>query len=307
MTAGVTTRAAVPYSVPTEFIAAVRLKTQVGSVMRNLIFHDELPEGEGPIYELTELARVTAYALTEGVDMAQAQQITDAHLEVTPAEYGAQVFLSDLAKNQITRRTNLMRMAGQILGQAFVTKEDCDLISLMDGFSVALGGAATALVPGYIMAAGAAIKGGGQAASTAITAGTQEPGPDPIQGVFTSAQMHAVRKAIALGTLTTAGVAQPRSDLADAVLKGASVGKIGDVNVYLDDNIGKDSSDDAKGGVFSKQALVHIGFAGGPKMEPERDASMRGTELNIVGIYGTGEWKDAWGREMLFDAAAPTS
>jgi hypothetical protein len=274
--------------------------------MRNLIFSDDLPEGEGQIYELTELARVTAYALTEGVDMAQAQQITDAHLEVTPAEYGAQVFISDLAKNQISRRTNLMRMAGQILGNAFITKEDVDLISLMDGFSVALGGAATALVPGYIMAAGAAIKGGGQAAA-AITAGTQEPGPDPIQGVFTSAQMHAVRKAIALGTMTTSGVVQPRSDLADAVLKGASVGKIGDVNVYLDDNIGKDASDDAKGGVFSKQALVHIGFAGGPKMEPERDASMRGTELNIVGIYGTGEWKDAWGREMLFDAAAPTS
>ncbi len=31
------------------------------------------------------------------------------------------------------------------------------------------------------------------------------------------------------------------------------------------------------------------------------------TEMNIVEVYGTGEFKDAWGREMLFDAASATS
>lgn len=306
MAAGVTTKAAVPYSVPTEMIAEVRLKTQVGSVMRNLVFSDNLPEGEGPIYELTELSRATAYALTEGVDMANLQQITDSHLEVTPAEYGAQVFITDLARDQITRKTNLMRMAGQILGNSFITKEDVDLLTLLDGFSVDLGAAARALVPGYIMAAGAAIKGGGQATG-AITSGTQEVAPDPIYGVFTSAQIHSVRKTLALGVTPASSIMGISSEYAGRMLEGAKVGKIGDVTVYVDDNLGKDSADDAIGGVFAKNALVYVGFRGGPKMEPERDPSMRGTELNIVGVYGTGEWKDGWGRQMTFDAAAPTS
>ena len=38
-------------------------------------------------------------------------------------------------------------------------------------------------------------------------------------------------------------------------------------------------------------------------IEPQRDASIRGFELNATACYGVGELKDNYGIEMLFDAA----
>jgi len=307
MAAGQTTKTSLADSVPTEFIAEVKLKEQEGDVMRNLVQNVTLPEGEGGVYEETELTRAIAYALTEGVDMAQAQEVTDSSMEITPGEVGAQVARSDLATMQITRRANLPKLLGQILGNAIITKQDVDLLSLLDGFTVALGAAGTSLTSGYIMAAGAAIRAGGQAAA-AIVAGTPEPAPKPICGVFNDNQMHTVNKELSLGLpQALSGVQIPGTEYSVEVLKEAAVRRIGGVDVYIDNNMGKDANDDAKGGVFSKQALRYVRFGGGPKMEPDRDPSGRMTEMNIVVIYGTGEWKAAWGREMLFDAASPTS
>ena len=306
MAAAITTKSSVGDSIPTEFIAAENLKTQEGAVMRNLVQNVVLPLGEGGVYEETEMTRAIAYALTEGVDMAQMQEITDSTVEITPGEVGAQVGPSDLATAQFTKRANLPRLLGQILGNAIITKEDVDLLSLLDGFTVALGSAGSALTSGYIMAAGSAIGAGGQAAA-AITAGTPEPAPDPIHGVFNDNMMHTVNKELSIGIATTSGVQIPGTDYSVEVLKNAAVRRIGGVNVFIDNNMGKDASDDAKGGVFSKQALRFVRFGGGPKMEPDRDPSGRMTEMNIVEVYGTGEWKDAWGREMLFDAASATS
>jgi hypothetical protein len=275
--------------------------------MRNLIQNVTLPKGEGGMYEESELTRAIAYALTEGVDMAQAQEITDSSMEVTPGEVGAQVVRTDLMSGQITKRANAPRLLGQILGNAVITKEDVDCLSLGDGFTVALGSAGSSLTSGYIMAAGSAIRAGGQAAA-AIVAGTPEPAPDPIFGVFNDNMLHTVNKELSLGLATAvSGVQIPGTDYSVEVLKNAAVRRIGGVNVFVDNNLGKDASDDAKGCVAAKQALRFVSYDGGPKMEPERDASGRWTEMNIVKVYGTGEWKDAWGREMLFDAASATS
>lgn len=307
MAAGATTRISVADSVPTEYIAEVKKKEQEGPIMRALVQTVSLPEGVGGTYEETELTRAIAYALTEGVDMTQAQEITDSNMEITPGEVGAQIVRTDLASRQITKRADLPRLLGQILGNSIITKEDVDLLSLLDGFTIDLGTAGRSLTSGYIMAAGAAIRAGGQAAA-AISAGTPEPAPDPIQGVFNDNQMHNINKELSLGLpQATAGVQIPGTDYSVEVLKNAAVRRIGGVNVYIDNNMGKDASDDAIGGVFSKQALRFVRFGGGPNMEPERDASGRWTEMNIVVVYGTGEWKDKWGRQMTFDGASPTS
>jgi len=282
-------------------------KNQEGAVMRNLVQNVVLPSGEGGVYEETELTRAIAYALTEGVDMAQAQEITDSEMTITPGEVGAQIVNTDLATKQITRRANLPALLGSILGNAIITKEDVDLLTLLDGFDTDLGTAGRSLTSGYIMAAGSSIRSGGQA-TAAIVAGTPEPGPDPIQGVFNDNMLHTLMKELSLGLASaTTGVQIPGTDFSVEVLKNAFVRRIGGVNVYVDNNMGKDASDDGIGGVFSKQTLRFVRFDGGPTMEPERDASGRWTELNIVEVYGTGEWKDAWGRQMTFDAASATS
>ena len=305
-----TTKTSVANSLPDTFIAEVKLKVQEGPIMRPLVNNVNLPTGEGGQWEMTELTRATAVALADGFDMIGTDTITDSTLQITPTEFGAQLTVTDLAKNQITKRTDLIRQAGRILGNSMQTKEDIDLLTQLDSFSVALGSAGTALTPGHIMAGATAVKGGGQVAG-AIVAGTPEPGPDPLNAVFNSAQFHNVNKFLVGGstggTLAATSIAAPSAGPGFEALTRGYRGKIGDASVYIDNNLGKDSADDAKGGVWAKEAIVQVHFMGGPNMEEQRDASMRATEYNIVMVKGVGEWKDAWGREMLFDAASPTS
>jgi hypothetical protein len=330
MAAGITGKTAVADSLPDTFIAEVRLKVQEGPVMRSLVNNVMLPMGEGGQWEMTELSRATAIALSDGVDLASAEQITDSTLQITPTEFGAQVVVTDLARDQITKKTDLVRQVGRILGNSMVTKEDVDLLTQLDSFNTSLGGAGRSLTLGHILAGATAVRTGGQAAA-AIVAGTQEPAPSPISAVFNDNMLHTVIKQMALGTITgytatatrlffksadegatedsgTAAVSGDRTPVSDnRALREAFVGTVGRANVIADNNLGKDASDDAKGGVFSKEAIVQVHFRGGPKMEPERDASKRATEYNIVMVKGVGEFKDAWGREMQFDAASPTS
>jgi len=297
--AGPTTTATLAESIPTEFIAEVRLKEQEGSIMRPLVQGVNLPEHQGGTYQMNELSRATISALGEGIDMPSAQAIVDSSLQIVPIEYGGKVELTDLARDQVTSQANMPRLIGEILGNGIITKEDVDLLTQLDSFSVALGSAGTALTIGHIMAAGAAVRSGGQAAA-AIGAGTPEPAPDPINGVFSDNQLHTVIKNLAIGRqiLTTSGASQegPQpGEAASRALVEARVDKIGRVNVYADNNLGKDAADDAKGGVWAQKTIIHVRFRGGPKFEPDRDPSGRITEYNVVLVKGIGEWKDAWG------------
>src|SRR3972149_11724472 len=142
-----TTKTSVATSLPDTFIAEVRTKVQEGPVMRPLDNSVTLPTGEGGQWEMTELTRAAAVALADGLDMVGTDTITDATLQITPTEFGAQLTITDLAKNQITKRTDLIRQAGRILGNSMITKEDIDLLTQLDSFSVALGSPGTGLPP----------------------------------------------------------------------------------------------------------------------------------------------------------------
>lgn len=311
MAAGITDTTAVNNSLPTEFIAEVKLVDRYKPVMRPLVRNEELPNHEGSTWQLTELTRSTIVALSDGEDLATAEQITDTPLTIVPTRYGGQIVYTEETWAKFSKRGDLARMVGQILREDMLRKEDVDLLTQLDSFSVALGSAGTALTLGHIMAAGAAIRGGGQA-SGAITSGTQNSPSGDINGVFTSAMLHSVVKNLAVGRqlITTSGASQegPQpGEAANRALREAFVGKIGGVQTYIDDNLGKDASDDAKGGVFAKQAIIQVHFMGGVRIRPDLDPSRETKEVNVFMNKGIGEYKDAWGREMLFDAAAPSS
>lgn len=311
MAAGITGITAVDNSLPTEFIAEVKLADRYKPVMRPLVRNEDLPEHEGSTWQLNELTRSTIVALSDGEDLATAEQITDSTLQIVPTRYGGQIVHTKEARAKFTRRGDLARLVGEILREDMLRKEDVDLLTQLDSFSTALGSAGTALTVGHIMAAGAAIRGGGQAAG-AITAGTQNSPSGEINGVFTSAQLHSVVKNLSLGRqiLTTSGASQegPQpGDAANRALREAYVDRIGGVNVFVDDNLGKDASDDAKGGVWAKPAIIQVHFMGGVRITEDEDKSRETHEINVFMNKGIGEYKDAWGREMLFDAAAPSS
>jgi len=301
-------RAAQVAGVPSEFLAEIRLKTQEGDVMTNLMTKMTLPANQGPNFVMETLARANVYALSQGVDMAQNQTMSFTEVVCSPGEYGGMLILTD---HQIASKANIWRNAGKVLGQAFSRKEDVDSLTMLDGFANALGGTGTILTVGHIIAGGERVGLGGYVAnSSAFTAGSVEPGPKPYLGVFNDAQLHAARKYLAVGAIagaTTGSHLALQSEAAAEMLREAKLGKIGDVQVYVDNNLGKDTADDAKGGIFSKAALMHVQFLGGPTTATDRDESLRATEIIITGWYANLEYNDAWGVEVLCDASLPSS
>jgi hypothetical protein len=267
--------------------------------MKSSIAYERLPENSGPSVNIPKFGQVTTYSLTEGVDMTQAQQITDTLMTLTPTEYGAQVVLTDMML--MTVRDDFFDVAGKILGESFNRQQDQVLCDDCDNFSVALGSAGTALTLGHVMAGHASIKYNAPANGTAGRGG--EPAPDPITLVHTPAALHTLAKNMVGGMGATANTqVTPNTKYA-----GYELATVPGLMIKSDINFNKDSSDDVKGGLFAKDSMILVELGGGASVEKERDASLRGHELNFVGRWARGEYNDAWGREFLFDSALPTS
>ncbi len=288
-----------------KFLAESRYQRQERpGVMRSSVKVERLPKNAGTLVNIPKFGQVTTYALTEGVDMTQAQQITDTNMQITPAEFGAQVVLTDMMLDMV--RDDFFNVAGRILADSYERRLDQTLSDDLDNFSVALGSAGAALTIGLHMAAEAAISYDAPADGSAGRG--DEPAPEPFYAVYTPAQLHSLRKTLDLPIQVSSGT----PDNAQAQhIRGTFRGefKVAGLSATIKSsiNLSKDTSDDAKGGVFSKEAIILVEHGDRASVEKERDASLRGWELNYVGRWGRGEYEDGWGREMLFDSSKPTS
>lgn len=83
------------------------------------------------------------------------------------------------------------------------------------------------------------------------------------------------------------------------------VGRFAGMPIYTDANIAI-ASNAAKGGVFTKRAVVYAQLWD-IEVEPEKDASLRATELNGTMCYAYAERTDTWGVELNLGATAPTA
>jgi hypothetical protein len=236
--------------------------------------------------------------------MAQAQQITDTGLSITPAEYGAQVVLTDMML--MTVKDRFFDVATRILRDSFDRQQDQTLCDDGDNFSLALGSAGTVMNIGHVMAAHASIKYNAPAAGAAGRGG--EPGPDPLSLIVTPSMIHALNKSL-IGGVGAAAATQitPESERAGKPEGSFTINGLPGLTIKSDINITKDTSDDAKGFMLAKMAWLLVELGGAAAPERERDASLRAWEVNFVGRWARAEYDDNWGREMLFDSANPTS
>ena len=283
------------------------LQERPGGIWRN-IRSETLPKGQGPSVNIPKYATLTAYALTEGVDMTQAQEITDTAMVITPSEFGAQVVLTDMMLSTV--KDEFFRVAGKLLGDAFDRQREQTLCDDMDSFSVALGADGTALALGHIMAGHASVKGNYVADGSAGRGG--EPAPDPIHYFGSPSNLHSLRKTMAghvAGAVVQASGGTASMGTAPELDRTgwSEEFSVAGVNVHSSINFNKATDDTVKGGLLSKEALIGVTLDGGPDAEKERDASLRAWEVNFVGRWARGEYNDSWGREMLFESARPTS
>ncbi len=140
-----------------KFLAESRYTLQERpGVVKSSIRVETLPENEGPYLNTPKYATVNAIALTQGVDMSTASEITDTMMSIQPTEFGAQVILTDMM--MMTVRDEFFRVAGRILADGYDRFQDQTLCDDFANFGTTIVGAGGFLNFGYLMAGHARIK-----------------------------------------------------------------------------------------------------------------------------------------------------
>lgn len=286
-----------------KFIAEAKLTLRQEGLMDKRVRKVNLGRGQGLTYNLPTWSAVSVLDLTQGVDLAQAQAVTDSNFAVSVAEIGGQVFFSDLSDMAV--REDVMRMLGRAIANTWVRAFDIDLTEDMDSAATSLGGAGTTMLIGRLLAA-----------VNRLSAAAR-PVEGPLSCVIHPYQYHPIAEDLAALSsgrwINTAGTPSVErsfgssvAGLSENIIREYWVGHLGGVDVFTDPNIAIDASDDAKGGVFSKEAIVAVYYEQ-PSTRTERDESMRGLELNYVGTVGSGMYDSTWAFELYTDATAPTT
>ena len=259
-------------------IAQARFTAEEESLMLGLVTQYNIGDEAGKTIQVPKYPAVTAADLTEGTDMSSST-VSTSSVSITVGEVGAQVVLTDLAA---MGAGNPAEELGTVLGNAIATKMDSDLIALFDGFSTSFGAAAQEITVADLFKAAATLRN--NKAQGDIFA---------VVNPFQAYQLKA--------NLTNTFANPNAGDAQNTAMVNAYVGTIAGIDIYESSNVAVDGSGDAKGAVFSREALA-IAMKRDFQIEAQRDASLRAFELNATAIYGVGELDDSYGCEMLFDA-----
>lgn len=291
MASGYTTTDALADSLPT-VISSARQVREFEGVMPQLVDKVTLGEGIGLSWNEVTLAQLTAQTITETTELDNPQQMSDTMLTITPTVIGIETLLTDRVAARISK--NAFAKTGGLVQNAIQRKKDEDGLTMLDGATTALCGAGSTLTSGHI-AAGA----------YRITSNATEPGMKPIRCVLHGYQLKDIYDELVAGVGTYVVNEGPTA----RVFQSGFTLPIAGAEVYEDGNITISSStDDAKGGVFAKEAIVLVqGRA--PRVETERKQIGGGaTAFFHYDEYAYGERSAGnWLYEICSDATAPTS
>ena len=237
--------------------------------------------------------RQTAVALAEGIDIGVPQQVTATVVTLTASEHGILSFVSDRLKHE--NNENVLSAVGTMHGRAVGRLLDSDLLTLLDGFSTSKPGTGS-------QATLVTIAGAVSFLRTDDSTGTYGPAPSRPNAVLHPEQIRRLAQEVggitAAGAGVTAGAVIPEGPSAEVIQSyWRGNDPIFGVPIYEDGNISVDSNN-AKGGVFAKEALA-LAMEIEIHAEEERDASLRGTEIVTVGTWGESEIVDNWGVEIF--------
>ena len=291
MASGYTTTDALADSLPT-LISSARIIREFEGVMPQLVDKVTLGEGIGLSWNEVSMAQLSAQLITETTLLDNPQQMSDTLLTITPSVIGIETLLTDRVAARISK--NAFAQTGGLVQNAIQRKKDEDGITMLDGATTALCGAGSTLTSGHI-AAGV----------YRITSNATEPGKKPIRFVGHGYQIKDLYDELVAGVGTYVTTEGPTA----SVFRSGWNLPIAGCEVYEDGNIPIDSStDDAKGGVFARDAIVLVqGRA--PRIETERKQIGGGaTAFYHYDEYAYGERSAGnWLYEVISDATAPTS
>ena len=200
---------------------------------------------------------------------------------ITPLEYANQFFLSD---QRIASDWNAVQQdAAAELGQGMGQHVDTALAGLFNTFTGGSAGASGSLATwAYFFEMQSKLR-----ANFA---------PMPYSFVCTPAQWYSLGQAASVGATVTNS-----PNIQNEFGRNFYVGSVAGVEIYVTGNC-EESSTDAYAGMFSRQAIA-LDIRRAFRIEPERDASRRGVELNASMVYGVGLWRPTFGVYGIFKNA----
>ena len=268
----------------TEIIQEAIFTFQETSVMRPLVTTYNIT-GQGKQVAVPIFPTVAASAVAEGSDLANTE-VNPTEKTITASEVGVMTTLTDLARESSSRP--IAQDIGRVFGEALAKKVDTDLAALFSSFATAndLGAAGTELTADLLLKAESTLR--------ALNV------PRPYYAVFHPKAVFNLKK-----TLTQAGysgTATAISSTGENVFGSGFVGNIFGIDVYENANLTISSAGDCVGGVFHPISLglaMKMDF----KIETQRDASLRATEIVGTMTYGQDVVKDNYGCQVTVDAS----
>jgi len=259
----------------------------------DLVEVHNIPQGHKQWDILTYARLSSATALTEGVDLAQNQQLVTASTSITPSEHGV---IATLSKRLIRRQgdADVMASTGTMLANSLRRREAADVVALYDGFSKSIVGTSNTLDITHFR--------GGVAYLLTDNDSGYGPAPLPLHAALHIEQISDIILDISdPGTAAGGRPAGFGDDLLQRWWKGRD--RLYGVQVFHGGNIERDASNDSKGALFNEMALVMVTGNEAESTE-EEDNSLRAIELGIFQEWSEAEQADPFGIEVYSDTTA---
>lgn len=234
----------------------------------------------------SEYSEGTIASLSEATDLSSQHMTPSVIATLDPAEFGMQYFLSDLRveSDPFQVRTD----AANSLGNAMAEHVETNLLSGFANFTggtIGTGGTADVMTWSKFFKARALLRA------------TKAPGPY-------YCVMHEYQwLQLAADASIAASVQGAAPNFTDSVMQNYYVGRAADVSIFT--SVTMASGTAVTAGMFARPALG-LDWRRAPRIEPERDASRRGVELNLSAVYAYGVWRPKFGVKLIADASVPT-
>jgi len=259
---------------------------QETSVMRPLVTTYPI-SGSGKTIEVPVYPTISASAVNEASDLSNTA-VNPTSATITASEVGVMTTLTDLARDSASR--NVGADIGKLFGEAIAKKVDTDLAGLLDDFASAndQGGAGTELTADLLFKAQAILRSANV--------------PAPYYAVFHPKATFNLKKTLTQPAYTTTSSGYAISEIGNEALRNGYIGRIAGIDIFENANISIDAYDDSFGGVFHPQSLG-LALKEDFKVETQRDASLRATEIVASITVGSGVLKDTYGVTVKVDTA----
>ena len=256
-------------------------------------------EGMDDTYNSPKLPGVTAFGLTEGVDMTT-ETLVDANTPVSSTEVGVSVELTEKMLRTV-KRDSFLRMAGEAMGSAINVKQEQDFAALIDGFGTAVGLDGASATLGQLGAALTQLRANAEPVNEAMMR--------RVSAIVSPAMWHDIAQQLfptGSGEAHSPNTAQMNEVNARTFGDYAPRGSYFGTPIKLSNNLVA-STNDIRGGVFYERAGLIYEFMPVRLQPTEWDYSLRAMELNMIIDYGSTEILDGHGREWDADNTSPTS